>query len=177
MSVGRLRNALPGVIVPARLDYALRAMLSLAHASTDRTKIDVIATEHDLSRKFLAHTLTTLRDAGLVVTRRGANGGYWLSRPADQISVVEVFDAISPTEPEAVAAPGANGHQAATRSAAAWHHIERALRAATRRAHDRRARDTRQARSRSSTVTVFMTSPTWIPVATSIPSTTKPNRL
>jgi Rrf2 family protein len=121
------RNALPGVIVPARLDYALRAMLSLAAASADRTKLEVIAGEHGLSRKFLAHTLTTLRDAGLVVTWRGATGGYRLARPASDISVAEVFDAISKVEP---AGPTRNrpGASAAARTTQAWSRIERAVR-------------------------------------------------
>lgn len=123
------RHAIPGVIVPARLDYALRALLSLTVASTERTKVDVIATDHGLSRKFLAHTLTTLRDAGMVVTRRGASGGYWLARPAHEISVVEVFDAISRVQPAPVAAPSRNGNQAAALSATAWDRIEQSLRA------------------------------------------------
>jgi Rrf2 family protein len=116
------------VIVPARLDYALRALVSLALASTERTKVDVIATDHELSRKFLASTLTTLRDAGMVATRRGASGGYRLARPPAEITVVEVFDAISVRVPDtADAAPTAN--RAAVRSAAAWSAIEQTMRA------------------------------------------------
>jgi Rrf2 family protein len=122
------RGVIPGVIVPARLDYAVRAMLSLAQASTERTKVDVIAIEHDLSRKFLAHTLTTLRNAELVVTRRGASGGYWLARPATEIAVVEVFDAISHGEHAYATAPSDGDDQGATGSAAAWWRIEQAVR-------------------------------------------------
>ena len=123
-----VRNALPGVIVPARLDYALRAMVSLALASTERTKVDVIATDHALSRKFLAHTLTTLRDAGMVATRRGASGGYQLARPAAEITVAEVFDAIRGPEPT-VARTAPDGSQAAALSTTAWDRIEQTLRA------------------------------------------------
>jgi Rrf2 family protein len=126
--VSDVRNALPGVIVPARLDYAVRAMVSLALASTERTKVDVIATDHDLSRKFLAHTLTRLRDAGMVATRRGASGGYQLARPAAEISVADVFDAVSPRDVRE-ARTFRNGSQAAALSAAAWNRIEAALRA------------------------------------------------
>jgi Rrf2 family protein len=113
------------VIVPARLDYALLALLSLARAPAERTKVDVIATEHALSRKFLAHTLTTLRDAGMVVTRRGASGGYRLARPASEISVVDVFDALSVSR-SPTARP--NGHSSTAGSATAWRRIEDVVR-------------------------------------------------
>ena len=122
-----VRNALPGVIVPVRLDYALRALLSLSLASTERTKVDVIAADHGLSRKFLAHTLTALRDAGMVATRRGASGGYQLARPPTSITVTEVFDTISGTGPGAAVLP-TSANQAAARSEAAWFRIEQVMR-------------------------------------------------
>ncbi len=127
MSAPSARNALPGVIVPARLDYAVRAMVSLALAPTERVKVDVIATDHDLSRKFLAHTLTTLRDRGLVATRRGTSGGYQLARPATEITMTDVFDAIS-TADRGASVPAQDGSQAAVLSTAAWNRIDQALR-------------------------------------------------
>jgi len=90
------RYVIPGVVVPAQLDYAIRGLVSLALATDDRTKIEVLASDHGLSRKFLAQVLVTLRDAGIVTTHRGSDGGYGLSRRPDQIRVIEIFDALSP---------------------------------------------------------------------------------
>jgi Rrf2 family protein len=96
------RHALPGVVVPAQLDYAVRGLVSLALATDDRTKIEVLASDHGLSRKFLAQVLVELRNVGIVTTQRGSDGGYGLARPPEQIRLIDVFDAVSPgqaTEP------------------------------------------------------------------------------
>jgi Rrf2 family transcriptional regulator, iron-sulfur cluster assembly transcription factor len=90
------RYALPGVVVPAQLDYAIRGLVSLALASDDRTKIEVLASDHGLSRKFLAQVLVELRNVGIVSTQRGSDGGYGLARPPAEIRIIDVFDAVSP---------------------------------------------------------------------------------
>jgi Rrf2 family protein len=90
------RYALPGVVVPAQLDYAIRGLVSLALASDDRTKIEVLASDHGLSRKFLAQVLVELRNVGIVTTQRGSDGGYGLARSAAEIRIIDVFDAVSP---------------------------------------------------------------------------------
>jgi Rrf2 family protein len=92
------RYALPGVVVPAQLDYAIRGLVSLALATDDRTKIEVLASDHDLSRKFLAQVLVELRNVGIVTTQRGSDGGYGLARRPDEIRLIDVFDAVSPGE-------------------------------------------------------------------------------
>jgi Rrf2 family iron-sulfur cluster assembly transcriptional regulator len=114
------RYALPGVVVPAQLDYALRGLVSLALATEARTKVEVLASAHGLSRKFLAQVLVTLRNAGIVVTHRGSEGGYGLARPPEEIRMVEVFDALSPevAAPSRVAAE--NGSRAAALTEVAW---------------------------------------------------------
>src|SRR6185312_3070637 len=43
---------------------------------------------------FLENILADLRNAGIVTSRRGAEGGYWLSRPAAEISVADVIRAV-----------------------------------------------------------------------------------
>ncbi|MGZ4800516.1 MAG: RrF2 family transcriptional regulator, partial [Acidimicrobiia bacterium] len=72
------------MVVPAQLDYAIRGLVSLALATDDRTKIEVLAGDHGLSRKFLAQVLVVLRDAGIVSTHRGSDGGYGLARPPEE---------------------------------------------------------------------------------------------
>ncbi len=125
------RYALPGVVVPAQLDYAIRGLVSLALATDDRTKIEVLATDHDLSRKFLAQVLVTLRNAGIVTTHRGSDGGYGLARHPADICIVDVFDALSPGlayEPRPT-----NGSDAAALTQDAWARLATAVRDSLRR--------------------------------------------
>lgn len=117
---------LPGVIVPAQLDYAIRGLVSLARSKGDRTKIEVLASEHGLSQKFLAQVLVALRNAGIVTTHRGSEGGYRLARRPDGIRVSEIFDAVSPGtgyQPRA-----ANGSLAAELTQDAWANLASAMR-------------------------------------------------
>ena len=120
------RYALPGVVVPAQLDYALRGLVSLALATNHRTKIEVLASEHGLSRKFLAQVLVVLRDAGIVSTQRGSDGGYGLARPPGEIAMSEVFAVLSPGlgyEPRPM-----NGSRAAAVTQNAWLQLADAVR-------------------------------------------------
>lgn len=87
---------LPGVVVPARLDYGLRGLLAVARGGGDRVKVEQVARREGLSTKFLASVLTALRHAGIVDAQRGTDGGYRPARPATQITVAQVFDALGP---------------------------------------------------------------------------------
>jgi Rrf2 family protein len=76
--------------VSAKLDYGLRALVELASAEGELTTADVIAGRQHISVQFLQNILTDLRVAGIVATRRGAEGGYRLARPAHEIRVGDV---------------------------------------------------------------------------------------
>lgn len=83
--------------ISARTDYAIRGMLTLAQAQLEgagRVAAEHIAGQQSLPRKFLEAILADLRKAGLVSSLRGANGGYALALPADQISLGDVFRAV-----------------------------------------------------------------------------------
>jgi Rrf2 family protein len=80
--------------VSAKVDYALRAALELAARDGEPVKGDVIARAQAIPLKFLENILLELRHHGLVGSRRGAVGGYWLARPADEITLAEVIRAI-----------------------------------------------------------------------------------
>jgi Rrf2 family protein len=80
--------------VSAKVDYAMRALVALARAAPKPVKGDQLATEEAIPFRFLEGTLGELRRVGLVASRRGSDGGYWLARPADQISMAEVMVAI-----------------------------------------------------------------------------------
>jgi len=73
-------------------EYALRALFDLAlQRSTEPVKIADIARRQKIPQKFLELILAGLKQAGLVESRRGAEGGYLLARPADAISVGDVL--------------------------------------------------------------------------------------
>jgi Rrf2 family protein len=82
--------------ISARADYALRAGLELAAAwSSERlVTADEIARRQGIPRAFLDGILCDFRDAGLVTSRRGPNGGYRLARPANEITAGDVLRAV-----------------------------------------------------------------------------------
>jgi Rrf2 family protein len=85
------------VRVTAKVDYAVRASLVLARASNDdrgAIKGEQIATGQQIPLKYLENILSELRQSGLVRSQRGAEGGYWLARPPDQISVADIIRAV-----------------------------------------------------------------------------------
>jgi Rrf2 family protein len=80
--------------VSAKADYAVRAAVELAAAGRGPVKGERIAEAQAIPLKFLENILTELRHAGLVRSQRGAEGGYWLARPPEQISVADVIRAV-----------------------------------------------------------------------------------
>jgi Rrf2 family protein len=53
-----------------------------------------LATSQQIPPKFLENILSELRHAGLLYSQRGAEGGYWLARPAGQISLADVIRSV-----------------------------------------------------------------------------------
>jgi Rrf2 family protein len=83
------------VRVSAKVDYAVRAAIELAAAEPGRAiKGERIAQAQGVPLKFLENILAELRHAGLVRSQRGVEGGYWLARPAEEISVADVIRAV-----------------------------------------------------------------------------------
>jgi Rrf2 family protein len=82
------------VRVSAKVDYALRACAELAAAGEGPVKGERIAQAQEIPLKFLENILLDLKHAGLVQSQRGAEGGYWLARPADEIRLAEVIRAV-----------------------------------------------------------------------------------
>ena len=80
--------------ISAKTDYAVRALLELAAREPSVVKVDAIIAEQQLPRKFVEAILAELRRAGLVRSQRGADGGYWLARPADEITLADVIRAV-----------------------------------------------------------------------------------
>lgn len=79
--------------ISARADYAVRAMLELAAASSTVTA-SALADAQNLPYKFTEAILAELRRDGLVRSQRGAEGGYSLARPATDITIGDVVRAV-----------------------------------------------------------------------------------
>jgi Rrf2 family protein len=83
------------VRVSAKTDYALRALVELAASGENGpVKGERLATSQGIPLRFLENILLQLRHAGLVESRRGAEGGYRLARAADDIALADVIRAI-----------------------------------------------------------------------------------
>jgi Rrf2 family protein len=84
------------VRITAKADYAVRAAVELAAAQPGGhpVKGEQLARRQDIPQNFLENILTELRRAGIVRTRRGAEGGYQLARPARDVTVAAVLRAV-----------------------------------------------------------------------------------
>ena len=78
----------------ARADYALRAAIELAAADGNHITAEQLARAQRIPAKFLEAILTQLRRADLVRSQRGPEGGFWLARPASDISLADIIRAI-----------------------------------------------------------------------------------
>jgi Rrf2 family protein len=80
------------VKVAAKADYAVRAMIELA-GGTEESPVPAerIATDQEIPPRFLDPILTELRYAGLVRGRPGAEGGYWLAQPPEDITLAAII--------------------------------------------------------------------------------------
>ena len=81
--------------ISAKADYAVRAVVELAATTEEKpVKAERIATAQEIPLNFLENILGELRHAGIVRSHRGAEGGFRLAKPADQIHVADVIRAV-----------------------------------------------------------------------------------
>jgi Rrf2 family protein len=80
--------------VTARGDYAVRAAVELAAADGATRKVADLASAQNIPARFLENILLALRRAGLVQSRRGADGGFRLTRAPELITVADVLRAV-----------------------------------------------------------------------------------
>lgn len=77
--------------ISARVEYALRALCTLAARNGEPLTAEELANAQGLPVRFLRAILNELRRVGIVTSQRGNEGGYQLARPAAEITVGEVF--------------------------------------------------------------------------------------
>jgi Rrf2 family protein len=83
------------VRISAKADYAVRAAVELAAAPDDKpVKAERVATAQGIPLNFLENILGELRHAGIVRSHRGADGGFRLAKPAEDITVADIIRAV-----------------------------------------------------------------------------------
>ncbi|MEY3775052.1 MAG: hypothetical protein RLZZ129_1832 [Verrucomicrobiota bacterium] len=82
--------------ISVKVDYACRVLAEMArlHGTGELARIDHLAKVEAVPANFLAQILGELRNGGLIVSRRGIQGGYALARPPEQISLYDIVKVI-----------------------------------------------------------------------------------
>src|SRR3954466_9356129 len=83
------------MIFSAAAEYGVRVMVELGRHGGDRPlSLKAIADAEGLPLSYREHIVPKLKGADLIRSSRGAHGGYWLARPADEITMDEVVLAL-----------------------------------------------------------------------------------
>ncbi len=83
------------MIFSSKAEYGVRLMVELGRQSPEHpTSLKAIADAEGLPLAYLEQVVARLKRAGLVMSARGAHGGYWLARPAEEIPMDEVVQAL-----------------------------------------------------------------------------------
>ncbi len=77
-------------------EYALRAVVWLATEAEGPVGVQWIAEGTQVPESYLSKVLQQLSQAGLVISRRGVGGGHELSRPPNEITILEVINCVDP---------------------------------------------------------------------------------
>ena len=84
------------MIVSTRVEYGVMALLDIAIHSENGISVSTaeISERQNVSQKYLEQILPLLRQAGLIRAQKGLRGGYRLSRPAANVKLSEVINAL-----------------------------------------------------------------------------------
>ncbi len=109
-----------------KVDYACRVLAQLArlHGSDELAHIEELAKTEEVPANYLVQILSELRNGGLIVSRRGKQGGYALARAPEQITLLEIVRVI---EGELLEITTAGQGQSGRRVNQVWHEIRVAL--------------------------------------------------
>lgn len=113
----------------ARSEYGLLALIDLASAAESRPLATrELAENRGIPAAFLEQLLADLRRAGLVRSTRGPRGGFALTRSADQVTALEIVEALEGPIAPSVCAPGACGREDGCAAASVWGEVSGAVR-------------------------------------------------
>lgn len=117
--------------ISVQVDYACRVMAELArlHGTGELAQIEHLARTEAVPPTFLAQILGKLRNAGLITSRRGNQGGYTLARPPEDISL---FDILTAVEGQCLQLSGNFEGRSGRRLKQVWDEISRDLAQKTR---------------------------------------------
>lgn len=76
-----------------RIDFAIRAAAELGRHD-GFVALAALADAQDLPAEYVRSAMTDLRRAGIVIARRGREGGYALARPADEVTLADIIRAV-----------------------------------------------------------------------------------
>jgi Rrf2 family transcriptional regulator, cysteine metabolism repressor len=82
------------ISITSKSRYAVVAMAELARSGESPVPVKELAERREIPDQFLEQLFSTLRRAGLLTSHRGSKGGYTLARPASEIAVLEVVQAL-----------------------------------------------------------------------------------
>lgn len=110
------------VKISLKVEYACRVLAQLArsHGRARLAHIETLAKAEAVPANYLVQILNELRNGGLIVSRRGKQGGYALARPAGEISL---YDIVRVVDAEMIEAAASSAGQSGARVAAVWRDI------------------------------------------------------
>ena len=82
------------MFLTTKSQYAVNAMVDLCNNGDVALKLAAIAYNHNIDAHYLEKIFAMLKAGGLVVAVRGPGGGYRLSRPGNEIAIIDVADAV-----------------------------------------------------------------------------------
>lgn len=85
-------------MISRSVEYALRAVVYLADQSPDARTTSQVATATKVPPAYLSKVLQMLRRSGVVQSQRGAGGGVSLVKKPDELSILEVVNAVEPIQ-------------------------------------------------------------------------------
>lgn len=85
--------------ITTSVEYAIHALLWLVDSDEKALSSRELAELQGISQSFLAKIFPKLEKAGIVAAREGVRGGYQLARPADEISFLDIVDAVEGEKP------------------------------------------------------------------------------
>ncbi len=85
-------------MLPKTAEYALRAVFCMGERLGQPTSADVMAEKTKVPRRYLHRVLQDLVTAGLVRSRSGPGGGYELDCDLEQVTILDVVNAVAPVE-------------------------------------------------------------------------------